>query len=61
MNLREYDGKVVVIVTDSDVYWGTVWDYFFPEDNVDGEESILLRTYNDEFIEFNNGNIVFNL
>lgn len=54
MNLRKYEGQNVVIITTSGkTFNGFVHDYFFPEDNDNGKESIFLKTNDGEFIEFN--------
>lgn len=58
MNLRNYDGKnVVIIATGGEIFTGFVQDYFFPEDNDNGKESIVLKTHSGDFIEFNEDTI----
>ena len=45
MNLKQYYNKQVKIVSKSGkVFWGTVNDYFYPEDNDTGKESIAIDT-----------------
>ena len=56
MTLKSYYGKKVTIVCDNgQTFNGVVDDYFFPEDNDNGEESIVLKTTNSKFIEFTSG------
>ena len=51
--LKSFYGKnVTIIASNGNVYFGFVDDYFFPEDNEDNEESIVLKTSSSEFIEF---------
>lgn len=58
MNLRKYDGQnVVIIATDGEVFTGFVHDYFFPEDNDNGKESIVLKMNDGKFVEFNEDHI----
>ncbi len=58
MSLKEYYEENVTIVTVSGVIFrGFVDDYVFPEDNEDGEESIILNTKNGEYLEFNKDTI----
>lgn len=53
MELKNYYGKKVnIIATNGKSYSGTVNDYFFPEDNESGMESIVLDTYNGDIVEF---------
>lgn len=53
MTLKSYYGKqVTVICDDGQVFNGVVDDYFFPEDNDNGEESIILKTTDSGFVEF---------
>ena len=45
MNLKQYYGKKVKIVAANGmIFLGTVNDYFFPEDNEAGKESIAIDT-----------------
>lgn len=53
MSLKSYYGKKVNIVdTGGQVFSGIVDDYFFPEDNESGFESIVIKTGSDDFFEF---------
>jgi len=53
MNLKEFYGKRVHIVEiDGASFWGKVNDYFFPEDNEIGIESIIVDLENGEPTEF---------
>lgn len=53
MNLKQYYGKKVKIVADNDkVFLGTVNDYFYPDDNENGKESIAVDTIENQAIEF---------
>ena len=53
MNLKQYCGKKVKIVADNDkVFLGTVNDYFYPDDNENGKESIVVDTIENQAIEF---------
>ena len=57
MNLKNYYGKHVIITTyKGRVFTGSVDDYFYPEDNEDGLESIGLTT-SDGAYEFNKNSI----
>lgn len=59
MNLQTYYGKnVTVFTTDGQAFTGRVDDYFYPEDNENGEESIVLNTVAREFIEFSGSEVV---
>lgn len=43
MKLSEYEGKKVIVETiDKKIFRGYVGDYIFPEDNDNGEESIVI-------------------
>ncbi|MDD6726622.1 MAG: hypothetical protein U0K47_07650 [Erysipelotrichaceae bacterium] len=43
MMLNEYEGKKVIVETiDHKIFRGFVGDYIFPEDNNNGEESIVI-------------------
>ena len=45
MNLKQYYGKKVKIVADNDkVFLGKVNDYFYPDKNENGKESIVVDT-----------------
>lgn len=53
MSLKSYLGKKVNIVdTNSQLFSGIVDDYFFPEDNENGLESIVVKTGSSDFYEF---------
>lgn len=53
MNLKQYCGKKVKIVADNDkVFLGNVNDYFYPDDNENGKESIVVDTIENQAIEF---------
>lgn len=58
MTLKSFYGKRVTVVCDNEqTFRGVVDDYFFPEDNENGEESIILKTSDYEFIEFTSSEI----
>lgn len=58
MNLKQYYNKKVKIVDRIDaVIYGTVSDYFYPEDNEPEEESIVVDSLNGELLEFYEKNI----
>ena len=45
MSLKKYCGQTVAIIADNGkVFCGFVEDYFFPDDNENGLESIVLKT-----------------
>lgn len=46
-----YGRNVIVILTDGSYITGTVSDYVYPEDNENGEESIIIDTNSGEIIE----------
>lgn len=53
MSLKSYYGKKVNIVdTVGQAFNGIVDDYFFPEDNESGLESIVIKTGTGDFYEF---------
>lgn len=53
MNLKQYYGKKVKIVADNDkAFLGKVNDYFYPDDNENGKESIVVDTIENQAIEF---------
>ena len=53
MSLKPYINKKVKIVADNDVtFAGTVNDYFYPDENENGKESIILDTLEGQAIEF---------
>lgn len=58
MNLKQYYNKQVKIVSKSGkVFWGTVNDYFYPEDNDRGKESIAIDTLDGQLIGFDEDSI----
>lgn len=58
MNLVQYYNKTVnIISTDEMGYIGKVSDYVYPEDNETGKESIIIRTANGDYIEFDEDDI----
>ncbi len=53
MNLKQFYGKKVKIVSvDKTVFIGTVNDYFYPDDNENEKESIVIDTSDKRVIEF---------
>lgn len=53
MQLESYCGKTVSIVdNEGHVFSGVVDDYFYPEDNDSGSESIVLKTNSGDLYEF---------
>ena len=53
MSLKSYYGKKVNIVdTEGQMFSGVVDDYFFPEDNESGLESIVIKTESGDLYEF---------
>ena len=57
MNLKLYYYKNVIIITyDGEMFTGLVDDYFYPEDNETGLESIVVNT-NHGLYEFNENDI----
>lgn len=53
MTLKSYYGKnVTVVLEEGEIFSGVVVEYFFPEDNELGEESIILKTKKFGLIEF---------
>ena len=58
MNLRQYEGKNVLITTeDQKKFAGKAIEYVFPEDNDSEEESIIIRAIDGQLIEFRNEEI----
>lgn len=52
MNLKQFYNKKVKIVADNElVFLGKVNDYFYPEDNDNGKESIVVDTIEGSSIE----------
>lgn len=50
MNLREYEGKKVIIEsTNRKIYRGIINDYVYPEDNENGKESIIIDATNYDY------------
>lgn len=53
MSLKSYCGKKVNIVgATGQIFSGIVVDYFFPDDNESGLESIVIKTKNGDLYEF---------
>lgn len=53
MSLKSYHGKKVNIVdANGQIFSGIVDDYFFPDDNENGLESIVVKTVDGDFYEF---------
>lgn len=53
MKLKEFYGeKVHIVDANGDSFFGEVNDYFFPEDNENGTESIIVDIENGEPTEF---------
>ena len=58
MSLKQYFGQTVVIVADNDeIFCGFIDDYFYPEDNENNLESIVLKTSSGNLYEFTNEDI----
>ena len=58
MKLKDFYGKSVLIKADNgNIFVGTIDEYFFPEDNENNAESIVLKTNCNELIEFFENNI----
>lgn len=58
MKLKSYYGKNVSIkAVNGKIFSGNVDEYFYPEDNDNEEESIVLKTSNNELIEFSRNDI----
>lgn len=58
MELKKYVNKNVYIhCYNGNVYFGTITDYFYPEDNEDGKESIAVATVDNIWISFNEDDI----
>ena len=59
MTLKSFYGKHVTIKTHNGlVYNGDIDEYFFPDDNDNGEESIILKTNNNDLVEFTPNDIL---
>lgn len=53
MKLKQFYNKKVKIVADNDlVFLGTVNDYFYPDDNENEKESIVVDTIEGSAVEF---------
>ena len=53
MKLKQFYNKKVKIVADNDlVFLGTVNDYFYPDDNKNEKESIVVDTIEGSAVEF---------
>ena len=58
MDLKQFCGKEVTIITvDGQLLCGVVDDYFFPEDNENGKESIVVKTIRSKCIEVSSDDI----
>ena len=58
MDLKRYYDKTVLITTvKGKVFSGKVNDYFYPDDNESGLESIVIDTPDGSIIEFTEENI----
>ena len=58
MTLKQYYNKTVNVVdNNSQVFNGIVTDYFFPEDNESGKESIVIETSGGDLYEFTEDDI----
>lgn len=58
MNLKMYiDKKVNILAINGKSFRGQIIDYFFPDDNETEEESIVMKTSNGGFVEFNENDI----
>lgn len=58
MNLRQFYNKKVEIIADNEhVFLGKVNDYFYPDDNENGRESIVVDTIDGSAVEFYEDNI----
>lgn len=58
MTLKSFYMKEVTIITVcGQIFSGFVDDYFFPEDNENGEESIVIKTIYSEYIEITSSDI----
>ena len=58
MTLREYYGKTVeIVVENGEEFFGVVEDYFYPDDNECGLESIVMKTPEGYLIEFTQNEI----
>lgn len=53
MNLKELLGrKVTIVATNGRIFTGRITDYFWPDDNEDNVESIVMKTDSNQYIEF---------
>ena len=58
MQLKSYYGKeVYIIASNGKIFWGHVEDYFYPEDNESGIESIVIVTKSGDLVEFDEESI----
>lgn len=56
--LKHYYGKKVTVVdVDGETFIGLVDEYIFPEDNENGEESIVIKTNGGDLVEFTSHSI----
>lgn len=59
MKLKPFYGKNVTIKSfNGKIFSGNVDEYFYPEDNDNEIESIVLKTTNNELIEFTSNDIL---
>lgn len=50
--LQKYlERKIRIVVEDGTTFKGVVTEYFFPEDNDNGMESVIIRTEHGELFE----------
>lgn len=53
MNLKQfYNKKVAIVAKNGRLFEGFINDYFWPDDNENGKESIVIDTEAGEAIEF---------
>lgn len=53
MNLKQfYDEKVKIVAENGKIFLGKVNDYFYPDENENGKESIVVDTVENQAVEF---------
>ena len=53
MKLKEfYNKKVNIVTNEGTTFSGVVTEYFYPEDNESGKESIVIDSTNGDCVEF---------
>jgi len=53
LNLLDYVNKTIMILADNgETFIGTVEDYFYADENVDGKESLIVKVEDGGMIEF---------